>query len=411
MHETTDPTPEPAAGEAAAFVLAYAAARGWKLTRNQLERRHRAGVIARPEQHGRGRGSGTVSVYPSGTAALLVEGLELGGTRMPLRELAFELWLRGRPVPIEGVRAYLLATAHLHDRVVAVLRVLGFGRAVLPMRALRFVEQIVHTYASGFLRTMRRRLGSEERVETVIRAGIEMATGTYTPPSRVHGDSDDERLLVEIALGLQRGRTDAPTGLQPWLTGSMSEVLVDSSRLYAGHWARDLQDLSDAELERGREHWLQLRQFMDVLRDMREIFGPDIFGMGSLVDGYALARPLIDAAATFALARQARSDPTWQEKYGAIAAVCAQWRAEVSPQLPGLRALRAFPPTAALFTTRRLRPTLSDASAKARWEVEARDIGLRYQTEIKRVIERATSRGDSAADVWLSPGLFLRYEA
>lgn len=148
MQEHTQPTREPSEGEDADFVLAYAAARGWKLTRSQLERRHRDGAIGRPRQHGRGRGKGTVSTYPVGTATLLVEGLEIGGARMPLREVAFELWLRVRPVPMEGVRAYLMATANLHDRVVTVLRVLGFGRAVLPSRALRFVEDIARTRLS-----------------------------------------------------------------------------------------------------------------------------------------------------------------------------------------------------------------------------------------------------------------------
>src|SRR5207249_2690101 len=104
MQEETEATRDPSNVEDADSVLAHAAARGWKLSRDQLERRHRAGVIGRPRQKGRGRGSGTVSIYPRGTAALLVEGLEIGGARMPLRELAFQLWLRGRPVPIDGVR-------------------------------------------------------------------------------------------------------------------------------------------------------------------------------------------------------------------------------------------------------------------------------------------------------------------
>lgn len=138
-----------ASAEDAAFILAYAHQRGCKISRAQLERRHRAGVISRPRQQARDRGAGTVTIYPAGTAALLVEGLEIGGTRMPLRPLAFELWLRGHPVPIDGVRAYLAALATLHDRIVAVIRFFGFGRAVLPERALRFVERLARAHPPG----------------------------------------------------------------------------------------------------------------------------------------------------------------------------------------------------------------------------------------------------------------------
>jgi hypothetical protein len=249
MNEARESRPDAVDGEEAEVVLASAAARGWRLSRSQLERRHRAGVICRPQQRGRGRGKGSLSIYPLGTAALLIEGLELGA-RMPLRELAFELWLRGRRVPMEGVRAYLMATAALHDRVAAVLRVIGFGRVLLPTRAIRFLERIVRTYASR-LPTMRRRLGTEERVETVVRAALDMAAGTYTPPTRIHGPADDEGLLVEIALGLQKARIEAPTGLKPWLTGSMTEIMVDSTRLYAGSWMNDLRAMTDAQLDKG----------------------------------------------------------------------------------------------------------------------------------------------------------------
>ena len=127
-------------GETANEVLAYASARGWSLSRAQLERRHRAGLIPAPRQVARGRGAGTLSVYPAGTGALLAEGLEFG--HLPLRRVAFELWLRGRPVRMAPVRAYLAATAELHDRVAFLVRAFGFGRAVLPNRVLRWVAEM-----------------------------------------------------------------------------------------------------------------------------------------------------------------------------------------------------------------------------------------------------------------------------
>lgn len=101
---------------------------------------------------------------------------------------------------------------------------------------------------------MQWRLGSAERFETLLRVTIEMVGAVYTPPQRVFGTTDDEGGLVEIAFGLEHARTEAPIGLQPWLQGSSSDVLITSSKLYAGDWTHDLTDLSTADLEAGREH-------------------------------------------------------------------------------------------------------------------------------------------------------------
>jgi len=317
--------------------------------------------------------------------------------RMPLRQLAFEMWLRGLSVPIEGVRVYLSALATLHDRLVGVIRILGFGRAALPERALRFVERLARAEAPAAMRSMQRRLGSAERVETLLRTAIEMTGGVYRPPERerVLGHSDDEGGLVEIALDLQKARIEAPIGLEPWLRGNASEGLVFSSRLYAGHWSRDLAGMSNADLERGRESWQQLRRFFDVINDMREIYGDDVFGLGALADGYTAAAGIVDALAVFVIARDARGARSLGE-FSAIAEVCAQWRSEVTTQLGGLRALRAFPPTAELFSARRLRPTLINAVAKEQWEIEAREVGLRYETEIAGLLATGGREGPQA---------------
>lgn len=124
---------------------------------------------------------------------------------------------------------------------------------------------------------------------------------------------------------------------------------------------------------------------------MREIYGDDVFGLGALADGYVLAGRLIDALAVFVLAREARRGGVQLAPYAAIADVCAPWREVSAKQLPGLRALRAFPPTAELFSARRLRPTLMNAAAKDRWEAEAREIGLRHEAEIAALLERTSS--------------------
>jgi hypothetical protein len=376
-------------GETTDFVLAYARERGWKLSRTQLERRHRAGVVHRPRQVAQGRGAGTMSLYPEGTAALIVEGLELGD--IPLCRTAFELWLRGRPVPIDGVRAHVAALATLHDRVARVVRFLGFGRPALPSRVLRFIGRLARRPGPKELRRLRTRLGNDAgRVETVLRATIEMAGGVYAPPERTHGADDDEGRLFETVLGIEKGRTEAPIGLQPWLQGDITDVLVQSTHDFGGNWSHDLTKMTDADLELGRERWRVLRDFIDVIGEMQEMYGRNVFGIGALADGYATVKSVVDPAAVFVYARKARhADAAEERQFAEIAAVCAKWRDVISPSLPALQALRLYPPTAELFARDRLRAVLMNGGAKARWEIDAAEVGRQYEREIAEIFAKA----------------------
>ena len=158
---------------------------------------------------------------------------------LPLSRIAFEMWLRGRPVPMDGVRDYLIATATLHDRVARVLQIFGFGGAVLPNRVLRWVAKIARRQQPAGIGLIRRRLDNDQgRTETVIRASAEMVAGVYVPPQYVMGPDDDEGNLFEAVLGIEAARTEAPIGLQPWLRGSLTETLVDATRDFAGEWTR-----------------------------------------------------------------------------------------------------------------------------------------------------------------------------
>lgn len=270
------------------------------------------------------------------------------------------------------------------------IRFLGFGRAVLPRRVLRLIASLARRTGPVQLRRMRARLGDDTgRVETVLRATIEMAGGVYMPPVRVHGEADKEGPLFEAVLGFDNARTEAPIGQEPWLKGDTSDLLLESMRDFAGDWAHDLAQMSDAELEVGRRRWRVLREFIEIIGEMREMYGKNAFGLGALAEGYAMAKSMIDPAAVFVLARKARrGDPVEERQLAAIAGVCAQWRETVSPSLPALRALRRYSPTAELFAARRLHGVLTNSAAKVRWEAEAQDVGRRYEREITELFAK-----------------------
>jgi single-stranded DNA-binding protein len=100
-----------AADETTESVLEAATAAGHALSRDQLIRFHQHGLIPRPRQVSRGPGGGRrkMTVYPSGTAELVVRICELRD-RIPehrLDELGWLCWWHELPVPDCLARDYL----------------------------------------------------------------------------------------------------------------------------------------------------------------------------------------------------------------------------------------------------------------------------------------------------------------
>jgi hypothetical protein len=83
---------------------------GYEVSARQLERWHKADVLPRPVQDARVP-KGTRSFYPPGTDAFLLAACRLRseGKGRPLWRLRFELWWEGHAIPLDKVRASLVA--------------------------------------------------------------------------------------------------------------------------------------------------------------------------------------------------------------------------------------------------------------------------------------------------------------
>lgn len=92
-------------------VLAVAAEAGFAISSDQLARWHRGGLLPRPRQVSRGRGRGTVTIYPRGTAEQVVALCEITANHRSLARAGFQLWWSGYPVDPEQVWLPLLKVA------------------------------------------------------------------------------------------------------------------------------------------------------------------------------------------------------------------------------------------------------------------------------------------------------------
>src|SRR5260370_42014632 len=78
-------------GETAETLITSMQAHGFTVTRPELARWHRAGLLPRPERHSLGRGRGMISIYPHGTADQLLALCRINRSekRLPLSPGAY----------------------------------------------------------------------------------------------------------------------------------------------------------------------------------------------------------------------------------------------------------------------------------------------------------------------------------
>lgn len=112
-------------------VLLALAAAGFEVTGDQLGRWHRAGLLPRPRQRSLGRGMGTVTVYPPGTAEQAMALCRIRTHHRSLRRAAFQLWWDGFAVdPAQVKEPIRLAAAKLD----ADMAVIASGEGTIPIR-------------------------------------------------------------------------------------------------------------------------------------------------------------------------------------------------------------------------------------------------------------------------------------
>lgn len=187
MSESADQTREQ--------VLLTAADAGCPVSAEQLARWHRAGLLPRPRQRSLGRGLGTVTVYPPGTASQVVALCRIRSGHRSLDRAAFQLWWEGFAVDPEKVWAPLTQVAKTLDSDLATIRA---GQGAVAVRLGGLADR----------RIGRQRL---KRLEATIRSAAEKETDPVTSWSDLElpsmPPSIDELLdvVVPVLVGALRG--------------------------------------------------------------------------------------------------------------------------------------------------------------------------------------------------------------
>lgn len=160
-------------------LLHYGAEHGFSVTKRQLVRWHQGGLLPRPMQRPMGRGKGTRTVYPPGTAEQLVALCEIQTTTRSLDRVGFMLWWRGYEVDHALVTRVLMGTAARIDAGLWLPRHSGAGQLVVPPSVIWFPGAVAR--ALGHLRT--------------VTASAEVSEATVTPTAL----SDTQRVWEDLA--------------------------------------------------------------------------------------------------------------------------------------------------------------------------------------------------------------------
>ena len=188
-------------GERLGQVLATAG-----VTRLQLHRWQREGLLPRPRQRGLGYGRGSDVLYPAGSTKQAVAIRGLLASQRSFDYARWQLWWEGLAIPENQIRRLLEEQLRDYENHRAAVRaVLDFEDAPrrltereLDERYRRMDEAVAGRLGNKSLRQWRRRTGRDEFANFLLLVN-EIATGSLGP-----GRGQDDVALLVKALGLQK---------------------------------------------------------------------------------------------------------------------------------------------------------------------------------------------------------------
>jgi hypothetical protein len=349
---------ERAGGETNDNLIQAAAAGGYTITKRQLAEWHRAGLLPEPQQvHGERVGS--TSLYPVGTAAQLLQVCTLRTQSRRNADVAWGLWWAGYDVPERWVKEPLERVAATWREEMQALRELvgqtapptdkeqGFDE--LPEAFLEFLDRVGSARIPRRVVTQARKRLGRDNFPTFVRILVEVLTGTFTgyAVDAETGTTDEERELVEVGLGVVRGRTDRVAEAGPWLTHDVDVALRELSRFLQEYPpGSGLESVTLAELARTRD---EVKLFLALLTGWsalaEQMFGRGAFGLAALSAMAADEHPQ-DLAMWVLLWRTLRAAGLGA-LMDVLLPVAHQWQATIQPVIAAVAHLRAEVPATA----------------------------------------------------------------
>ncbi len=269
-------------GETSEALIARLSSQGFPVTKTELARWHRAGLLPRPQRRSLGRGRGMVSIYPPGTADQLQALYAIHRSEKRLPYVAWRLWWEGYPIPLSSIREFLEGARTQWQQGIEEIR-----------RLQEYPEQLskvlgrtaVMRFPQKTLARVRKRVG-RENFPTFLKVLVNVGSGTFEGYATDPETGIDEREIVEKGFGVQRARTNRLADTGPWLTEDTGAALKElSSRLRHHPLGENLNTVSEAELTNAREEVrCFLSAFEGISQTLDRMFSRGAFGFSVFAD-------------------------------------------------------------------------------------------------------------------------------
>ncbi|MGO8947063.1 MAG: hypothetical protein ACLQUY_05250 [Ktedonobacterales bacterium] len=280
MHNRAKPYHQPPAGytEDAESVIARLSVQNKPVSRTQLARWHRAGLVPKPVPVSQGRGRGTISFYPTGTRRQLEVLCTFLSQDRDLDRVGWKLWWEGYPVSMAFVHSVLQASAHgWIEFLAAVLPPQQADGDDLSDAAWELIERSSNlSRREHGLGRVGTRVG-RKNVPTVLQVVFLVVGGIFFEyPDERHADAGErQQTIIDRALGLgSRALRDLPETVEvsheiPVSAAGLSELFSQTDPLTL------LQDATDADLVQARDvaqrWWRRLQQIVRALSRNSEV--------------------------------------------------------------------------------------------------------------------------------------------
>ncbi|MBA2677162.1 MAG: hypothetical protein H0U76_02010 [Ktedonobacteraceae bacterium] len=319
------------------------------VTKAELARWHRAGLIPLPVRRSLGRGRGMVSIYPSGTTKQLLALCMIHRTEKRLPMVAWHMWWAGYDIPFHYVQRFLDHATDSWQQGFMQLRQWAEQPETLSRQLDRFATARLSRKA---LAQARKRVGWEN-FPTFVEILIRIMMGTFTGWT-----NDEERRIFETGMGLLRARTGHMAEAGPWLTGDIGEPLAMlSGHLHAKTLTNIRAETQSADLMIARD---EVRRFTGLFVGFSaivdELIGRDALGFSAFAGAIQdLTAPTDQATLLlFWLLLRAWGLGTAMDM---LLRLADQWEQVWGPLLQALLQLReAIPATAEALAPTQLRP-------------------------------------------------------
>jgi len=266
--------------EPAEELLAYAKAAGFSVSRTQLVRWHKRGLIPRPRlRYIQGR-RGAQTLYPPGTSKPLLAVCELEAIRRPLDHVGWELFWDGHERDMTEIRSFIRSICDDFESTQAKLRLAVRTGKALPGSRWKVRDYLTtSTDLDKPLGTIRRRLNWRGRNEFGRFVDLLLQALVGKEPQIRPGDAD----IVDRAFRFDEGRRVPLHGSTEWLPPQDGAAFKWMAKFVSRPLREVLDEASDSDLIAARDDARALANFIVSFGEIMEwAFGRAGLGFGFL---------------------------------------------------------------------------------------------------------------------------------